>query len=99
MAAWSPTNIRFEAGSVRYDREARIFRFNANDGLSRVPCAISQAAFEQLTGVRVDLDNARHIFTDWEQAVFKWAARTYNQPDHPPGAAIILGLGTGTKAA
>jgi len=85
--------IRFEPGSVRYDREGQVFRFTAFDGPIRIPCAISRAAFEQLARVKVDDDNARHIFTDWEQAVFAAAEQIYRRGDHPPTSPIAIGIG------
>jgi hypothetical protein len=84
--------IRFEPGSVRYDREAQIFRFNASDDRNRIPCAISQAAFEKLARVKVDPDNARHIFTDWETSVFSEARQAYDRGDHLHANAIALGF-------
>lgn len=84
--------ITFEPGSGRYDRDTQIFRFNAADCHGRIPCAISQHAFEHLAGVKVDLVNARHIFADWEKAVFLEAARVYASTPRAPGEAIALGL-------
>ena len=69
-----------------------VIRFDAADVRGRFTCAVSQATFERLTGVKTDAENARHLFADWEPTTFRAAEQAYAAVGRQCGGGLLVEL-------